>query len=95
MDAAEANAQRLSRKMQREVLRFAEADGDGSGALDWDEFLEMQPSRVRARHSDDEIRTWFEQADVDGKGTVSIDEFFVWTLQQQRAGATEGMRSAA
>ena len=86
-------AGRFTQKMQKDALRFAEADKDGNNALDWDEFLDMQPSRIRECHSDDEIRKWFQEADVDGNGTVSINEFFLWSLQRQTLSSTEGLRA--
>ena len=68
------------RFVQRDALRFAEADVDDSLGLSWDEFLKMQPPSVREHHSVGEIRTWFESADINGDGTVSVSEFFTWTL---------------
>ena len=32
--------------VQRDALRFAEADADANMELDWDEFYSMQPKRV-------------------------------------------------
>ena len=40
----------------------------------------MQPAKIRAHFSADEIRTWFEAADGNGDGVLSINEFFVWSL---------------
>lgn len=70
-----------------------QADKDGNNALDWDEFLEMQPTRIRETHSEAEIREWFEMADVDGNGSVSINEFFIWTLQKESLNGMEGLRA--
>ena len=69
-----------SMSVQADAARFAEADADGDLQLDFSEFVRMQPSKVRAKHGEAEMRTWFEAADKDGDGTVSLNEFFAWTL---------------
>ena len=48
VDAYEDAAGLLTQKMQRDALRFAEADKDGSNALTIDEFVAAQSARVRA-----------------------------------------------
>ena len=67
-------ANHFSQQVQRDALRFAEADIDGNNVLDWDEFLSMQPARVRETHSVEEIRSWFEAADLGGNNGVTIND---------------------
>ena len=75
---------KLSNEMRgnslREGMRFAEQDEDGNERLDFEEFLAMQPRRVREMHSAEDIRRWFDLADTDGSGELSINEFFCWSL---------------
>ena len=54
---------------REQATRFAEFDQDGNQQLDFEEFLAMQPRKIRETHSAAEIRTWFESADLDGDGT--------------------------
>ena len=46
--------------------------------LDFEEFVAVQPSRIRETHSEKEMRSWFDMADENGNGTLSINEFFKW-----------------
>lgn len=50
---------------QTAALRFDEADGDDSRALDFEEFVAMQPTKVRESHSEATFRKWFDAADLD------------------------------
>jgi len=86
-------AGRFAQKAKRDALRFAEADKDGDNALDWDEFLAMQPARIREQYRDEDIRQWFTSADVDSNGSVSINEFFMFTLQKESLNGVEGLRA--
>ena len=56
----------FTQSVQRDALRFAEADANGDNELTFDEFLDMQPEQVMLAHSEDEIRGWFHAADLDG-----------------------------
>ena len=47
-----------------------EYDLDGNQLLDFEEFLAMQPVKVRQTYSADEIKEWFNAADTDGNGLV-------------------------
>ena len=69
--------------MERDALRFAEADQDSGNTLSWVEFVEMQPTRVREKMGDEALRRWFLEADVNGDGEISMNEFFSWTLARQ------------
>ena len=90
MDSAAVNVQL---RMQRDALRFAEADENGDNDLDFGEFLKMQPRCVREEHSDTEIREWFDSADTNKSGTVSINEFFTWTLQMHALTGMDAVRN--
>ena len=79
---------KATQHVKLDAMRFAQADSDGSNALDWEEFLAMQPPGVRSKYGDGQIREWFVAADGDGDGTVSINEFFTWTLQRQTLGGS-------
>ena len=73
-------ANNLTASTAHDATRFAEYDLDGSMSLDFEEFLAMQPARIRETYSADEIRSWFNAADTDGNGVLSINEFFCWSL---------------
>lgn len=60
---------------------FAEFDINVDERLDFEEFLAMQPSAVRANFSADEIRIWFNQIDESGDGYVDINEWFKHSLR--------------
>ena len=61
------------------ATRFSEYDRDGDRALDLEEFLAMQPRKVRDTYSTDEIAVWFDEV-ANGKDRVTINDFFRWTL---------------
>ena len=52
----------------------------GNQKLDFEEFLAMQPHRVRQQFAGEDIRRWFDAADANGDGVLSINEFFCWSL---------------
>jgi hypothetical protein len=84
---------RVAQTTQRVALRFAEADLDGDNALDWREFLSVQPASLRARHSEDTLHGWFEALDPSSRGTVSIYEFFMWALLKVVIESVDGLRA--
>lgn len=76
-------AKKASHNTRQDAVRFAEADIDCDGKLDYAEFLSMHPAIIREGHTEDEIRAWFEAADADGNGTISINEWFVYSLSRE------------
>ena len=87
-----ASVSGLVTSAQMDLVRFAEADADGSNSLNWEEFLAMQPAPVREKHSDDVIRGWFEAVDMDGNGEISLDEFFLWMLMKNTSNNMQAVR---
>lgn len=51
-----------------------EVDADGSGRLDFPEFLLMMANQVRQTESEEEIRESFRVFDKDGNGFISTHE---------------------
>ena len=51
-----------------------EVDADGSGALDFAEFLTMMARKMRGVDVLDEINSAFASFDKDGSGTIDKDE---------------------
>ena len=49
-------------------------DADGSGTIDFPEFLKMMTNKVKDEDSEEEIRETFRVFDKDGNGFVSPDE---------------------
>lgn len=90
-----SSSSKLALSLQRDALRFAEADVDGNLDLSFEEFVEMQPQKVREQHGVETLRGWFEAADTDNSGTVSINEFLIWSLakEQTRTGDDSGLRA--
>jgi Ca2+-binding EF-hand superfamily protein len=88
-------AAHISLNLQRDSLRFAEADADGNLDLTFSEFVKMQPAEVRTRFDEETLRGWFEAADTDGDGVVSVNEFLLWSLAKEagRNGGHERIRA--
>ena len=80
----------LAQDTANDASRFAEYDLDANRKLDFEEFHQMQPASVRAKHRREEIRKWFDAADDNGDGELSIEEFFKWSLHKasQKFGET-------
>ncbi|NXY91894.1 CALMS protein, partial [Alcedo cyanopectus] len=51
-----------------------EADGDGSGTVDFGEFLSLMAGRMREAEGEEEIREAFRVFDKDGNGYISAAE---------------------
>jgi Ca2+-binding EF-hand superfamily protein len=58
----------------------------GEMKLDFEEFVAMQPMRVRELHTRDTLREWYEAADEDHSGKLTINEFFSWSLNSSQVG---------
>ena len=58
---------------------FNEIDEDGSGELDYDEFLSAF-KKINPDASIDHLQATFEEADIDGSGTLDFNEVsdFFW-----------------
>ena len=54
-------------------------DHDGEMKLDLEEFIEMQPIKIRETHTREQMQEWFNSADGNGDGKLSINEFFTCT----------------
>ena len=67
------------------VSIFEGQDRDGNTRLTFEEFVAMQPRRVRDTHTLEEMQQWFVDADENGDGTLSINEFFKWSLGKSTA----------
>ena len=59
---------------------FQEADVNEDHELDWEEFYDALPFRVKEGHPQETIRSWFDTADLDRNGKVSLGEFVHWSL---------------
>ena len=66
--------------MQTHARRFADADHSSDQLIDFDEFKEMLPAKLKKQFSAEQVRAWFDAADRDGSGEISIGEYFLWTL---------------
>lgn len=51
-----------------------EIDKDGSGSIEFDEFLSMMGRKVQQADSESELRAAFAVFDRDGSGTISAEE---------------------
>jgi len=54
--------------------RIREADTDGSGTIDFQEFLAMMSYRIKKADSEEEIKEAFRVLDKDGNGVISSHE---------------------
>jgi Ca2+-binding EF-hand superfamily protein len=65
--------------------RFDDFDTDGSGAIDFQEFLSMLCVLLRARNKDDlsekRVFRFWKEIDRDSSGSVSFEEFAGWYLK--------------
>ena len=54
--------------------KISAVDADGSGTIDFPEFLKMMSIKMRDEDSEEEIRETFRVFDKDGNGFISPDE---------------------
>lgn len=72
-DLMEALGEEVSAAELDEI--FKEVDEDGSGMVDFDEFIEMMRKRLLGAYDNaTDVRSAFELLDKDGSGKVSRDE---------------------
>ncbi len=55
-------------------MKINTIDADGSGTVDFPEFLKMMANKVKDESSDEEIREAFRVFDKDGNGVISPAE---------------------
>jgi len=51
-----------------------EADTDGNGTIDFQEFIEMMPTQERDDNAEEEMLEAFRVFDTDGNGSITADE---------------------
>lgn len=51
---------------------ISDIDKDGSGAIDFEEFLDMMTAKISDRDSKEDVAKVFQLFDADGKGTISL-----------------------
>jgi Ca2+-binding EF-hand superfamily protein len=65
--------------------RFNEFDLDGSGMIDYDEFMQMLCYVLRAKDpadiSPDRAQRFWQEVDADGSGEIDFDEFCCWFVK--------------
>ena len=78
MQIENARRARAERGLRSDLInasyRFAEADRDGNQELDFGDFQELLPQRVREEALLADIRTVFGRADLDQDGVISLYE---------------------
>ena len=65
--------------------RFNEFDLDGSGKIDYNEFLQMLCYVLRAKNptdvSEDRAQRFWQEIDEDGSGEIEFEEFCGWFVK--------------
>ncbi|VFQ64027.1 unnamed protein product [Cuscuta campestris] len=62
----------LSEAELEEMIK--EADTDGSGTVDFNEFIELMASNKLGREEEEELRDAFRVLDKDNNGHITVDE---------------------
>ena len=65
---------------REDIRHFVEADINGDRKLGLAEFIDMQPCRIKDRHSVEDIKTWFAAADMNRDGSIDVSDFFLWSI---------------
>merc|ERR1712187_493333 len=60
---------------------IAELDADGSGEIEFEEFLDMMTARISDKNSSEdispqELQEIIQRADLDGDGALTLDDFY-------------------
>ncbi|XP_021897624.1 probable calcium-binding protein CML20 [Carica papaya] len=78
IDAKELNVamRALGFEMTEEQINqmIADVDKDGSGAIDFDEFVHMMTAKIGERNTNDELTKAFQIIDQDKNGKISADD---------------------
>ena len=61
-------------------MSFADADANDDGVIEYDEFVAAMPAKVREKHTEEQMRSWFAMLDRDKGGKISRDEHLRWAL---------------
>jgi len=65
----------LGHNLKKDQLQLAieAVDGDGSGSVDFDEFLQLMAKKTAEAEEEMELRESFRILDKDNQGTISVD----------------------
>ncbi|KAL5557013.1 hypothetical protein UlMin_039249 [Ulmus minor] len=78
IDAKELNVamRALGFEMTEEQINqmIADVDKDGSGAIDFDEFVHMMTAKIGERDTKEELMKAFQIIDQDGNGKISVSD---------------------
>ena len=80
----ERKATKATNIAREAALAFMNADADGNGVLDWEEFQEaiksLRSGQPIGLGEQVELRSLFDSIDTDKSGTLDMGEYFIWTL---------------
>ena len=62
------------------AARFAEQDKDGDMRISLGHFCALQPTKVLAKHTQADIRSWFRELDASSDGRLGVTEYFAWLI---------------
>ena len=75
--------------MKQNAMEYDAADVDQDSKLDFDEFCKMIRDREQGAHTDEELRTRFDQLDSDGSGKIEVHEYLQFSLKDSLARSSE------